>query len=571
MLPLISRQSPLKSPADAILELQKNGINPWVAKSLVSRGVADPMVALGQYKLLPYKDLMGIENMASKLANAIVNHEKIVVAADYDCDGATACTVAVKGLRALGADIDFVVPNRFIHGYGLTPSVVDVIAPMKPRWILTVDNGIASHSGVDAANALGIGVLVTDHHLAALGIPLPDAAAIVNPNQPDCSFPSKNLAGVGVMFYVVAATRAALKRLNHASASSFDVATLLDLVALGTVADVVRLDENNRWLVNQGLLRIRQGLMCPGVSALFAIAGKDPEKASAQDFGFGLGPRINAAGRLDDMSIGIRCLLAETDAEAIHLAVELDTLNKERKSIETDMKDIAWETIDLEKQRERFTRVVYGSDFHEGVVGIVAGRIKEQEHTPTIVFAPATEKGLIKGSGRSIPGVHLRDALDMVHKRNPGLLEKFGGHAMAAGLTLKEEGFGLFMDSFEQAVKEIQDGKRIDKTLEVDGLLPYLEIHEGTADAIATQVWGQGFEEPTWVGEFEVIESRLIGADKNHVKMTLGAEGFGWEALHFFSPLLPASKRVRLAYRLGINEFKGERRIQLMVVDRADI
>lgn len=571
MLPLIPRISPLAMPEKSIKSIVQKGINPWVAQCLVSRGVSDSTTALFEYKLLSYSSLMGIDKMAKKITQAILKKEKIIVAADYDCDGATACTVAVSGLRSLGADIDFVVPNRFIHGYGLTPSVVDIIAQMNPRWILTVDNGIASHAGVSAANELGIGVLVTDHHLAAVGMALPDAEAIVNPNQPNCPFPSKNLAGVGVMFYVVAAVRAELKRLGELELANFDIASLLDLVALGTIADVVKLDENNRWLVNQGLIRIRQNQMRPGISALFAVSGKDPEKATAQDFGFGLGPRINAAGRLDDMSIGIRCLLADSEAQALHLAFELDKLNKERKTIEGEMKEVAWETIDIENQRENFTRVVFDKNFHEGVVGIVAGRIKEQEHTPTVVFAVASEEGFIKGSGRSIPGVHLRDALDMVHKRNPGLLAKFGGHAMAAGLSLKEEGLSLFMESFEQAVREIQDNKRINKTLEVDGQLPYLEIHEGTADAIGQQVWGQGFEEPTWVGEFDVIDSKLIGADKNHLKLVVGAEGFSWEALHFFNAALPSTNKVRLAYKLGINEFQGERHIQLMVVDKTDI
>ena len=570
MLPLVHRQSPFQDALPIQNDFEKNGLNPWVAQALVKRGVRDIHVALSQYKLEPYGTLLGIDKMAKILARAISQQEKIVVAADYDCDGATACTVAVSGLRALGADIDFVVPNRFIHGYGLTPSVVEVIAPKNPKWILTVDNGIASHAGVEAAKKLGMGVLVTDHHLPAVGVPLPIADAIVNPNQGGCPFPSKNLAGVGVMFYVVAATRAELKRQGLLK-TTFDIASLLDIVALGTVADVVKLDENNRWLVQQGLIRIRQNQMRPGLSALFAVSNKDPEKATAQDFGFALGPRINAAGRLDDMSIGIRCLLSESHAEALQLAMELDKLNKERKNIENEMKEVAWETIDLEHQREKFTRVVFDKNFHEGVVGIVAGRIKEQEHTPTIVFAPANEEGMIKGSGRSIPGVHLRDVLDMVHKRNTGLIAKFGGHAMAAGVSIEEEKLSHFIDEFEKAVVEAQEGKKIHKILEIDGFLPYLEIHEGTADAILQQVWGQGFEEPTWVGDFEVVDCKLIGAEQNHVKMIVGAEGFHWEALQFFNHELPKSSRIRLAYRLSINEFQGERRVQLMIIEKGEI
>ena len=374
MLPVQYRPTPS---AAEISRLTAAGVNPVVASCLIQRGVSDPTVANLRQRLLPYKGLKGIKEMALGLAQAIQRKEKMVVVADYDCDGATACTVAVSGLRALGADIDFVVPNRMVHGYGLTPSVVDLAATKNPRWIVTVDNGTASIDGVAAANAQGIGVWVTDHHLP--GDSLPAAMGIVNPNQPHCEFPSKNLAGCGVMFYVLAAVKDALKAMGDTRAAEVDVAEWLDVVALGTIADVVKLDENNRWLVNQGLIRIRQGLMRPGIAALYYVANKDYERACSQDFGFALGPRLNAAGRLKDMSIGIQCLLSEDIEEAIELAKQLQELNEERKNIENTMKETAWAQVEAEKQKTRFTRVVFGEDFHEGVIGIVAGRIKEQD------------------------------------------------------------------------------------------------------------------------------------------------------------------------------------------------
>lgn len=573
MLPLIPRAS-VHAPAatqEAAARFAAAGLNRHVAQALALRGVSDEKEALGNYRLLPYHELKGIAAMAHQMADAIDRNERITVVADYDCDGATACTVAVSGLEALGAVIDFVVPNRFIHGYGLTPSVVDLVRERFPdtRWIVTVDNGIASVAGVDAANKANIGVLVTDHHLP--GDTLPAAAGIVNPNQPGCVFPSKNLAGVGVMYYVLAATRDVLKQRGRPAAQNINLADWLDVVALGTVADVVRLDANNRWLVRQGLARIRDGYMRPGVAALFEIANRSPWRATSQDFGFGLGPRINAAGRLKDMTVGIRCLLAKDDATARQFAAQLNTLNQERKDIENTMKDAAWEAIDLGGQEGRFTRVVHDESFHEGVIGIVAGRIKEEANTPVVVFAPAQEEGLIKGSGRSIPGVHLRDVLDVVHKRGNELFTKFGGHAMAAGVTLPVERLDRFRELFEAATKEALAGQLPRKVLPVDGELPNEAMDEATADALAMEVWGQGFEEPLWVGTFALDQAVLVGrGPQKHLKMTVSRQGQSWEAMRFFCDTIPASPYVRLAFRLSINEFNGNRRVNLIVVDHGD-
>lgn len=571
MLPIQIRESLVPDVHQASARLAQAGINPWVARSLALRGVEDPKIALGDYRIEHFAHLKGITELSTILADAIIHKQRITVVADYDCDGATACVVAVTGLRALGAIVDFVVPNRFEHGYGLTPSVVDLVAERKPkpRWIVTVDNGIASNAGVAHANHLGIGVLVTDHHLP--GPTLPDAAAIVNPNQPGCLFPSKNLAGCGVMYYVLAATQVVLIQRN-ALPDRPVLADWLDIVALGTVADVVKLDANNRWLVRQGLARIRQGITRPGVAALFDVSGRAFARATGQDFGFSLGPRINAAGRLKDMSIGIQCLLAEGTAEAHALAKQLFELNEERKNIEGVMKEEAIEEIDLSGQEGRFTRVVYGDTFHEGVIGIVAGRIKEEANTPVIVFAPAKEDDLIKGSARSIPGLHLRDALDVVHKRDDSIMVKFGGHAMAAGLTIHKSKYPLFCALFEEAVKEMMGGRLQKKVLVVDGELPPEAFDVQTAGSFSDEVWGQGFEEPVWVGEFRVKDARLIGKDpdpaKQHLKMQVALGDKTFDAIQFRSQDIPTSGRVRLAYKLSLNEFRGLQSPQLMIVDK---
>jgi single-stranded-DNA-specific exonuclease len=571
MLPIVQRSSRHADPGSAAATLRTAGFSPWLARALAIRGVGEADIAQGRYSLLPYRQLLGIDTLAIGLTQAIDRSERITVVADYDCDGATACAIAVSGLGSLGAIIDFVVPNRFIHGYGLTPSVVDLVVERFPdtRWIITVDNGIASVAGVEAANAVNIAVLVTDHHLP--GPELPAAHAIVNPNQPGCTFSSKNLAGCGVMYYVLAATRDCLRAQGKLKGDGPNLAQWLDLVALGTVADVVKLDDNNRWLVQQGLLRIRAGLARPGIAALFAVANRDPARATAQDFGFALGPRLNAAGRLDDMSVGIQCLLATDEPTAHEIAMDLDRLNRERKDIEGTMKEIAWAAIDLSGQAGRFTRVVYDETFHEGVIGIVAGRIKEETHTPTVVFARAQEDDLVKGSGRSIPGLHLRDALDLVHKRGNGLFHKFGGHAMAAGVTLKEDRLGEFRELFEAAVRELLEERLPEKILEVDGDLPddVLNSPEMVRELIE-QVWGQGFEEPIWTGNFLLEDARLIGAEKNHLSMTVRRGQQRWKAMRFFTTELPPHAQgdtIHLAYRPSLNEFRGETSIDLMVVD----
>lgn len=433
-LSVIQKQYPDGITNEAELNLIKSGINPWVARSLVLRNVIDPDIAKGNYRIKPFHILKDMSNLARNLANAIENEDKIVIVADYDCDGATSCAIGLTGLKAMGANIDFIVPNRFKHGYGLSPSVVDLVVPMKAKWILTVDNGISCQEGVDYANSKGIKVLITDHHLPAKNKPNPNAVALVNPNQEGDTSGLNNMAGCGVIYYTLAAVREELlSRKYFKDNVGPNLADWLDLVALGTVADVVKLDDNNRWLVKQGLRRIRAGKVRPGIKALFDIAGKDTNNAISQDFGFAIGPRINAAGRLEDMTIGIRCLIADNYKEASILAMELDDLNTRRKNIENEMKEFAWETIDIEGQKDRMTKVVYGHDFHEGVIGIVAGRIKETTDCPTIVFAPAegeeNEQGeptLIKGSGRSVPTLHLRDALDLVFKNKPYIFKAFG-------------------------------------------------------------------------------------------------------------------------------------------------
>lgn len=568
MLPLVPRTPVSPSAPEDAKVLAAAGLNPWLAKCLAWRGVSDPVVAKEKHRLLPYMGLKGMEDISQALARAIAQGEHIVVVADYDCDGATACAIAVSGLRAFGGRVDFVVPNRFVHGYGLTPTVVDVVKERFPSAtiIVTVDNGIASVEGVAAANAAGLKVLVTDHHLP--GSTLPDAAAIVNPNQPGCEFESKNLAGCGVMYYVLAAVRDLLSKSGALPASAPGMAEWLDLVALGTVADVVRLDANNRWLVQQGLNRIRRGATRPGILALFEAAKRKPISARAQDFGFGLGPRINAAGRLEDMSVGIQCLLSTDEPTAWELALSLNDLNVRRRQIEDGMKEIAEEAMSLPGQEDRFTRVAYGEDFHEGVVGIVAGRIKEQAGVPTVVFARAQEEGLIKGSGRSIPEVHLRDVLDLVHKRGDNLFAKFGGHAMAAGLTLPEDRLEDFKRLFEEATAEWLNNKLPQRFIEVDGCLTSEAlVDQATVDAIANQVWGQGFDEPIWEGVFDLEEAKLVGADKNHLKMVVSIDGVEFTAMNFFNDKVPTAKKIRMAYRLSVNEFRGNRETNLMVVD----
>lgn len=575
-IPFVPRRSPVPVSDEQRTALLNAGLNPWVAHAFALRGVNTPEDALGDYRLLPFtgpQGLKGITEMAHHLANAIQKQEKIMIVADYDCDGATACAIGVSGLRAMGANIDYMVPNRFKDGYGLTPKIVAQVAEHKPVWILTVDNGIASHAGIDEANRRGIKVLVTDHHLPTSTPPEPPAAvAIVNPNQHGCPFPSKALAGCGVMYYVLAGVRQELRARGELADGGPNLSEWLDIVALGTVADVVKLDQNNRWIVRKGLDRIRQGLVHPGIQALFDLAGRSIYTALSQNFGFAVGPRINAAGRLKDMSVGIQCLLAATYDDAMPLAEELNKLNVERKSKENQMKEEAWALIDLEKQDKRMTRVVFSPSFHEGVIGIVAGRIKEITNCPTIVFAPADgEPGKVKGSGRSIEGIHLRDVLDLVYKQDPSLLPKFGGHAMAAGLTIDEARLPEFKDAFDAAVGRSMGLNAMQKVLEVDGELPTHAITVETAYALEREPWGQGFPEPVWTGTFNVVESHLMGKDQAHLRMILARDGETFTAVQFFNSDLPSSDVVEIAYTLNTNEFRGNVSVQLMVKEKKSV
>ena len=568
------------APPRIVWALEQAGVHPLLARLYAARGVraADELDdALG--RLLPPSGLLGSDAAARALADAIAARQRICVIADYDCDGATACAVALRGLRLLGADpetLSYVVPDRALHGYGLTPPIVDLAltqnAGRAPELLLTVDNGIASLSGIAHARQHGLQVLVTDHHLPAQvdgRIVLPDADVIVNPNQPDCSFASKNLAGVGVMFYVLLALRAELRaRGVFDSANQPRLDALLDLVALGTVADVVKLDANNRRLVAQGLRRIRAGQMHAGVAALFAAAGRDPKRASAFDFGFALGPRINAAGRLSDMTLGIECLLSDDPVRAAELAKTLDTINRERREVEAGMREQA-ETLLAGILEQRAAAAdealaalaIFDPDFHEGVVGIVASRLKDSLNRPTFVFARGQD-GLLKGSGRSIAGFHLRDALDLVAKREPGLLVRFGGHAMAAGCTLADDGFARFASAFDAVAREWIAPSLLARTVLGDGSLDAQYFSADTVRSLDAQVWGQAFEPPLFIDDAEVLSQRLVG--EKHLKLAVRVAGSVRDAI-WFGRSEPIAERVRLAYRLSLDEYNGRERIQLVV------
>jgi len=549
-------------PAEILPALTADGISPLLARIYAARGIgsaAELDTALAS--LLPATRLKNAAAMARQLSEAIAAGKSLLVVADYDADGATACAVAVRGLRLFGAKVDFIVPNRFEYGYGLTPEIVRLAAAQKPDVLLTVDNGIASVDGVCEANRLGIQVLVTDHHLP--GDQLPPAACIVNPNQPGCEFPSKHLAGVGVMFYVLLALRAELRARGVFAdgRSEPNLANLLDLVALGTVADVVRLDQNNRILVQQGLARIRAGRACAGIHALLQVARKPPAQASAYELGFIVGPRLNAAGRLEDMSLGIRCLLTDEATEAAQLAQQLDTLNRTRRDIEADMQQAALASLEAIDPSEGYSLTLYDASWHQGVIGILASRLKDKFHRPVIVFAAAGD-GLLKGSGRSIAGLHLRDALDWLSKRQPNLIEKFGGHAMAAGLSIRAERFEEFQLAFEEAARVWLPETALTKVLETDGELALSEFSLGAARALAQPVWGQGFPAPLFQGEFTVLQQRVVG--EKHLKLRLGLGAASFEAMRFFSAD-PLPERIRAAYQLSCNEFNGQTSLQLIV------
>ncbi|MBS0406772.1 MAG: single-stranded-DNA-specific exonuclease RecJ [Proteobacteria bacterium] len=549
--------------------LEQAGVHPLLARLYAARGVTaadelDPALA----RLLPPAGLKGAAEAAALLADAIAANEPLCIVADYDCDGATACAVGLRGLRALGAkQVGYLVPNRVVDGYGLTPPIAERVAATGAKVLITVDNGIASVEGVARARALGLKVLVTDHHLP--GAELPQADVIVNPNQPGCTFESKALAGVGVMFYVLLGLRAELRERG-----AFDNTTqpkldnLLPLVALGTVADVVPLDANNRRLVAQGLQRIRAGQMPAGVQALITAAGRDARKASTFDFGFALGPRINAAGRLADMTLGIELLATDDAARADELARQLDAINRERREIEGGMREQAMQIAEglLDPEAEPPAALaVFDAGFHEGVVGIVAARLKDRWHRPTFVFAASGAPGKeheLKGSGRSIAGFHLRDALDLIAKRHPGVLLRFGGHAMAAGCTIARDQFDTFEQALQQVAAEWLDAATLMRRLPTDGVLPAEYRRLDVADALQQAVWGQGFAAPVFSEELVVLSQRLVG--EKHLALKLRHQGQPIDGI-WFGHAEPLPARAHLAFRLEADEWQGARRLRLLV------
>lgn len=558
-------------PPRAVWALEQAGVHPLLARLYAARGVkAHDELDDALARLLPPPSLRGTREAAVLLADAIAADRRIVVVADYDCDGATACAVAVRGLQLLGArHVDYLVPDRVADGYGLSAAISRRVHERGADLLVTVDNGIASVEGVAEAKALGLDVLVTDHHLP--GPALPPADAIVNPNQPGCAFESKSIAGVGVMFYVLMALRAELRgRGVFDKASQPKLEPLLPLVALGTVADVVRLDANNRRLVAQGLKRIRAGHMPAGIAALFDAAGRKADVATTFDFGFALGPRINAAGRLADMTLGIECLLTDDPGRAAELARTLDAINRERREIEGGMREQALlmaESLFGENDEPPAAVSVWDPDFHEGVVGIVASRIKDRLHRPTFVFATSSAPGKedeIKGSGRSIPGFHLRDALDLVAKRHPGVILKFGGHAMAAGCTVARDQFAVFERAFAQVAQEWLDAATLTRRLDTDGPLSPEYCRAELVDTLHREVWGQGFAPPTFSEEVEIVSQRLVGEGKNHLSLKLLHQGRPVDGI-WFGHTDPLPARVLLAFRLDVNEWRGERRVQFLV------
>ena len=564
---IISRDIPPR----AVWALEQAGVHPLLARLYAARGIrAQDELDDALARLLPPGGLKGIGAAATLLADAIAQDKRLVIVADYDCDGATACAVGVRGLALLGArHVQYLVPDRVVDGYGLTASIARRVAERGADMLITVDNGIASVEGVGEAKALGLSVVVTDHHLP--GPALPAADAIVNPNQPGCTFESKSMAGVGVMFYLLLQLRAELRaRGRFDQASQPRLEPLLPLVALGTVADVVRLDNNNRRLVAQGLKRIRAGQMQPGIQALFDAAGRNAPAATTFDFGFALGPRINAAGRLADMTLGIECLLTDDAARAAELARQLDAINRERREIEGGMREQAMQLAEglFDEGEEPPPAIsVFDPDFHEGVVGIVASRLKDRLHRPTFVFAASSAPGKeheLKGSGRSIAGFHLRDALDLVAKRHPGVILKFGGHAMAAGCTVAEEHFETFEQAFAQVAQEWLDAATLTRRLETDGPLAPEYCRAELVDQLQLQVWGQGFAPPTFSEQVQVLSQRLVGEAKNHLQLKLLHQGQPMDAIWFgHTEQLP--ERALLAFRLDVNEWRGERRVQFLV------
>lgn len=544
-------------------KLEAAGIHPLLARLWAARGIDDPAHAQqGWSAMIPPLQLTHCDQAAALLADAIAAGKRMLVVADYDCDGATACAVALRALRRMGAVVEFLVPDRFETGYGLSPAVVELAARHpagKPDLLVTVDNGIASIDGVEAARMAGMDVIITDHHLP--GDELPRALAIVNPNQPGCGFPSKHLAGVGVIFYLMLALRAELRRRGAFSDNGPRLDDLADLVALGTVADVVKLDANNRLLVTQGLQRMRSGRMQAGVRALFEVAGRHPRNATAFDLGFALGPRINAAGRLADMSLGVHCLLTDDPAQATAYAQQLDAINQERRHIELAMREEAMHALTDTAAARAASVCVYHPEWHQGVVGLVASRLKEIYWRPALAFARCDD-GTLRGSGRSVPDVHLRDVLDLVSKRHPGMILKFGGHAMAAGLTLTETAYESFVEGFDSAVRELSGLDSFEPIVETDGSLEPEFATIEVAGLLQDQVWGAGFPAPVFRDTFTVLHQRLL--KEKHLKLFLQRGSQRFDAI-WFNHVETLPERAELAYRLDRNEWNGRVSVQLVV------
>lgn len=542
-------------------EFIKMGISPILAKIFSLKSIDSYDELNEKLPIESWRDLYNINLAAETIIDAILKKKKICIVADYDADGATSCAIAVRGIRFLGGTVDFFVPNRFFHGYGLSIGVVKEVKDLlNPSLIITVDNGITSIEGVDYANGLGIGVLVTDHHLQS--DVLPNALCIVNPNQKKCNFKNKALAGCGVIFYVLMATqKIMLERglINYIPEK--DISSLLDLVAIGTVADVVKLNLNNRILVRRGLGLVRNNKTKQGIVALISIINKNPKKLNSKDIAFLLAPRINAAGRLDDMSLGIKLLLSDDYEESYEMAKELDVINKTRKSIEKEMSEDFFNVDAL--YDTKFGKIAYKESFHEGVVGIVASRIKDRFYMPSIVFADALEDGLLKGSGRSIPEVHLKDLLDSIYCKNSGLIEKFGGHGAAAGLTIKKENLEKFAYIFDDEIKNMIGDRELINLKEIDLVLSEEEITLDLAEMIGNEIWGQGFAEPLFLANLNIREQNVL--NKNHLKLKLEKSGYLFDAIWFFRNDEILKENVNFIFTLDINEFRGNVKLQLII------
>ncbi len=559
-------------PPQSAWALEQAGIHPLLARLYAARGVhSTDELDDGLAKLLPPSSMKGCLDAAKLLADAIAQNKRLCIVADYDCDGATACATGLRGLKLLGAaQVSYIVPDRVVDGYGLTAPIADRVKATGADVLITVDNGIASVEGVARAKALGLQVLITDHHLPGDTLPLADV--IVNPNQPGCTFESKSIAGVGVMFYVLLALRAELRERGvFTQATQPKLDNLLPIVALGTVADVVKLDANNRRLVAQGIKRLRQGAAPAGILSLFEAASRKANIASTFDFGFALGPRINAAGRLSDMTLGIECLTSDDAGRTAELAKQLDGINRERRDIESGMREQAEAAVqymfaeDEPPESHPSGVAIFDPDFHEGVVGIVASRIKDKLHRPTFVFAASGAAGqehLLKGSGRSIAGFHLRDALDWMAKKHPGLLLKFGGHAMAAGCTIEEENFDTFEAAFAEVAALWIDAATLSRRLETDGPLPAEYRRTDMADTLNQAVWGQGFAAPVFSEELEIMSQRLVG--EKHLALKLKHQGQQVDGI-WFNHTEPLPPRATLAFRLEADEWQGVRKVKFFV------